>query len=52
MGKIIKENGIIWFVEIQSVNGQHRKKTMIGTYDENEDVKEEKPNKGKKKKSN
>jgi len=52
MGKIIKENGIIWFEEIQSVNGKHRKKTMIGTYDEKEDVKEEKPKKSKRKKSN
>ena len=55
MGKIIKENGIIWFEEIQTVDGRHRKKTMIGTYEENEnkeEANEEKPKRVKRKKSN
>lgn len=49
MGKIIKENGIIWFEEVQTLDGKHKKITMLGTYDENE---EEKPKKIKRKKSN
>ena len=52
MGKIIKENGKIWLEEIQDVYGNHKKMTMLETYDENEDVKEEKPKKIKRKKSN
>ena len=42
MGKIIKENGIIWFEELQTLDGKHKKMTMLGTYDENEEVKKEK----------
>ena len=52
MGKIIKENGIIWFKEFQTLDGKHKKMTMLVTYDENEDVKEEKPKSIKRKKSN
>lgn len=52
MGKIIKENGIIWFEELQTLDGKHKKMTMLGTYDENEEVKEEKPKNIKRKKSN
>lgn len=52
MGKIIKENGIIWFEELQTLDGKHKKITMLGTYDESEDVKEEKPKRIKRKKSN
>lgn len=52
MGKIIKENGTIWFEEIQTVDGRHRKRTLLGTYDENDKTNEEKPKARKKKKSN
>lgn len=52
MGKIIKENGIIWFEEIQTIDGKHKKRTMIGTYEENEETNEEKPKRVKRKKSN
>lgn len=52
MGKIIKENGIIWFEEFQTLDCKHKKMTMLGTYDENEEVKKEKPKKIKRKKSN
>lgn len=53
MGKIIKENGKIWDLEIQTLDGKHRKMTLIGFYDENEEekeVKEEKPTKKKRQK--
>lgn len=49
MGKIIKENGIIWFEEIQTLDGKHKKLSMLGTYDDNEIVK---PKRIKRKKSN
>lgn len=35
MGKIIKENGKIWLVELEC--GKHFRKTFIGTYEEKED---------------
>lgn len=50
MGKIIKENGKIWDLEIQTPDGKHRKMTLIGFYDENEEVKEDKPTKKKRQK--
>lgn len=55
MGKIIKENGIIWFEEIQTIDGNHKRRIMMGTYDEeekNEEANEKKPQRVKRKKSN
>lgn len=55
MGKIIKENGNIWIEEIQTPDGKHRRMTLIGFYDENEnkeEANEEKPKRVKRKKSN
>ena len=35
MGKIIKENGKIWLVELEC--GKHFRKTFIGVYEEEEE---------------
>lgn len=47
MENIIKENGIIWLVENQDGLGRHKRMTMIGTYEE--DNNDEKPQKTKRK---
>ncbi len=52
MGKIIKENGKIWLEEIQSINRNHKKMTLIGYYDENEEEKPKSKKAYKKKKGN
>ena len=44
MGKIVKENGKIWFEEVQDLEGKHRRITLLGVYTE------EKPKKNKQKK--
>lgn len=51
MNRIIKENGQIWEEEIQTLDGKHRKLTLIGFYDEEEKKVEEKPNKKRQKKT-
>lgn len=51
MGKIFKENGIIWLEEIQSIQPSHKKLIMLGKYDEVDDnEKIVKPTKRKRKK--
>lgn len=53
MSKIIKENGNIWDVtEFLSYGVKHISKILIGTYDENEEVKEEVKKPIKEKKAN
>lgn len=42
-GKLVKKDGIIWFVEQQDLYGKHTRWTHMGTYDV-----EDKPNKSKK----
>lgn len=51
MVRIIKENGMIWEEEIQTLDGNHRKRTLIGFYDEEEKKVEEKPKNKRQKKS-
>ena len=43
-GKLVKKDGIIWFIEQQDLEGRHIKCTWMGTY-------EDKPKKTKQKKS-
>lgn len=32
--EIVKQNGIIWGIEIQDLEGKHRKMVWLGTYEE------------------
>lgn len=47
MSKIIRENGYIWLETIQTSDGKHRRRDLIGTYDEKEEKEDKKQKKEK-----
>lgn len=49
MKNIVKENGKIWEVELQTLDGRHKKMTLIGTYQEEDNNEEETKKRVKKK---
>ena len=49
-GKLVKKDGIIWFVTQQDLYGKHFKWSWMGTYEEDKPVEENIEDKPKKKK--
>lgn len=48
IGKLVKKDGKIWFVEQQDIYGNHTRSTLMGFYDEEEEKPvEDKPKKKK-----